>query len=132
LVAFSFSITFGSKKIAKVQALLGRIYRNVDVRVEIEILGAQPSIDLSQWDHAVEASVSLPTGRLVVMGCTAYLPEAPRIDVSPGTYQLLSLAGGIETINTEWEPADDLYRVYLWPGESRKPQCLKRWNRIDG
>jgi len=105
--------------------------RNVDVTVEIEILNAPPSIDLSEWDHAVEASINIPSGKLVVMGCTGHLPDSTRIEVKPGNYQLLSLAGGIDTIQTEWEPADDLYRVYLWPGESRTPNLIKRWQRAD-
>ena len=105
--------------------------RNVDVAVEIEVLDRPPAIDLSSWDNAVEASLSVPSGRLVVMSCTGYLPDAPRIEVTPGTYQVLSLAGGIESIKNEWEPADDLYRVYLWPGAAREPHILKRWQRAD-
>lgn len=101
--------------------------RNVNVDVEIEVLDQSPEIDLSAWDNAVEASISIPSGKLVVMGCTGYLPDAPRIELEPGTYQLLSLAGGIETIQTEWEPAEDLYRVYLWPGSAREPHLLKQW-----
>lgn len=103
--------------------------RNVDVNVEIEILDEPPSIDLSQWDHAVEASINIPSGKLVVMGCTGYLPDATRIEINPGTYQLLSLAGGIASIKTEWEAADDVYRVYLWPGENRQPHLIKKWQR---
>ena len=103
--------------------------RNVDVSVEIEILDQAPAIELSAWDNAVEASINIPSGKLVVMGCTGYLPDAPRISVSPGSYQLLSLAGGIDTIQTEWEPAEDLYRVSLWPGPVREPNLLKRWQR---
>ncbi len=101
--------------------------RNVDVSIEIEILGQAPEVELSAWDNAVEASINLPSGRLVVMGCTGYLPDAPRISILPGTYQLLSLAGGIETIKNEWEPAEDIYRVLLWPGPAREPKLLKRW-----
>lgn len=79
--------------------------RNVDVSVEIEILEQAPEIELSAWDNAVEASINIPSGKLVVMGCAGYLPDSPRISVAPGTYQLLSLAGGIGTIQNEWESA---------------------------
>ncbi|MFH1987676.1 MAG: hypothetical protein ABIK25_08625 [Pseudomonadota bacterium] len=103
--------------------------RNVDVQVEIEILDSPPTIDFTQWDNVVEASINIPSGKLVVMGCTGYLPDAARIEVQPGSYQLLSLAGGIESIQTEWEPANDIYRVYLWPGQERKPHLIKRWQR---
>ncbi|MBL8523965.1 MAG: hypothetical protein JNN20_09770 [Betaproteobacteria bacterium] len=105
--------------------------RNVDVRVEIEVLSAPPAVDLAKWDHAVEASLNVPSGKLVVMGCTDYLPAAKRIEVKPGNYQLLSLASGIDSIQTEWEPADDVYRVYLWLGEPRAPNLIKKWQRAD-
>lgn len=101
--------------------------RNVDVPVEIEVLDQSLEIDFSAWDSAVEASINIPSGKLVVMGCTDYLPDSPRISVSPGHYQIVSLAGGIDTIKNEWEPAEDLYRVYLWPGPAREPNLLKRW-----
>ncbi len=65
------------------------------------------------------------------MGCTDYLPAAKRIEVKPGNYQLLSLASGIDSIQTEWEPADDVYRVYLWLGEPRAPNLIKKWQRAD-
>ena len=94
--------------------------RNVDVDVEVEILSERPEIDYSEWDNVAEASIRIPSGKLVVMGCTDYLPDAKRIEVEPGDYQLLSLAGGIDSIKNEWEPANDLYKVILWPGSLRE------------
>jgi hypothetical protein len=62
------------------------------------------------------------------MGCTGYFPDAPRIEVLPGTYRALAVMSGIESIQTEWDPADDKYTVYLWPGAARPPKLLKHWN----
>jgi hypothetical protein len=101
--------------------------RNVDVSVEIAICEGEPDIDLDSVDHAVEASIKLPTGKLVVMCCTGYFADAPRFTLPQGTYRALVLMQGIETIKTEWEPADDKYIVYLWPGETRETKLLKHW-----
>lgn len=101
--------------------------RNVDVDIEIDICSERPKINYSEWDNIAEASISIPSGTLVVMGCTDYLPEAMRIEMEPGDYQLLSLIGGIDSIRNEWEPANDLYKVILWPGSSREPQLIKSW-----
>ena len=101
--------------------------RNVDVPVEIRISESEPAIDLTAYDHAASASLKVPSGRLVVMGCTDYLPDAARIEVSPGTYQLLYLATGTDTITYESDPADDRYIVCLWPGVARDPTLLKHW-----
>jgi hypothetical protein len=101
--------------------------RNVEVPVEVQILDYEPQIDLATVDHAVEASLDLPSGIIVVMSCTAYFLDAPRFNVSPGTYRALSVMKGVASIKSEWEPADDSYVVYLWPGEVREPKLLKHW-----
>ena len=101
--------------------------RNVSVPVEIHVSQSEPVVDLAAHDHAVSASLHIPTGRLVVMGCTDYLPEAPRIDLLAGTYQLLYLASGVQTITYESDPADDRYIVHFWPGPLRDPVLLKHW-----
>jgi hypothetical protein len=101
--------------------------RNVEVEVEVRIEDREPTIDLSVFDHIAEASLDVPSGKLAVMGSTGYLPDAPRIEVAPGTYRVLSLASGVETIKTEWEPAEDKYIVYLWPGAHQKPRLVKHW-----
>jgi hypothetical protein len=103
----------------------------VDVDVEIEVRSERPQIDYSEWDNIAEASIRTPSGKLVVMGCTDYLPDAKRIEIEPGDYQLLSLAGGIDSIKNEWEPANDLYKVILWPGSLREPQLVKTWKKKD-
>lgn len=101
--------------------------RNVDVAVEVHLLDEQPAFPLKDYDHVVEGVFGLPTGRLVVMGCTEYFPDAPRFEIAPGTYRFLYVVSGVCTIQTEWEPADDLYSLYLWPGDAREPRVLKHW-----
>lgn len=103
--------------------------RNVNVRIEVHVHASKPQVDLDGYDHAVSASLLLPTGQLVVMGCTDYLPEAARLEVPPGPYQLLYLATGIESITYESDPADDRYIVHLWPGPPREPALLKHWRQ---
>lgn len=101
--------------------------RNVTVPVTVCVGQFQPNIDLAQFDHAAAASLQVPSGRLVVMGCTDFLPEAARIELPADTYQLMYLAAGLESITYESDPADDRYFVNLWPGPSREPVVLKQW-----
>jgi hypothetical protein len=104
--------------------------RNVDVPVEVHVLGAEPAMLLEGYDHVVEGAFRSPTGRLVVMGCTEYFPDAPRFEIPPGSYRFLYLISGVQTIKAEWEPAEDLYRLYIWPGEVRSPHLLKHWKGL--
>jgi hypothetical protein len=103
--------------------------RNIEVDVEVRVVPTEPSINVAAHDHVVEGSIEIPTGKLVVMGCTEYLPDAQRIELSPGTYQLLFLVDGVDSIKTEWEPAEDKYTVYLWSGQLRAPKLLKHWRK---
>jgi hypothetical protein len=101
--------------------------RNVEVAVEVHVLDEEPAFDLASVDHAVEASLWVSSGVLVVMGCTGYFAEAPRIEIPPGSYRVLSVMQGLSSITSEWGPAEDSYVVYLWPGEPRHPKLLKHW-----
>lgn len=102
--------------------------RNVEVPVEIVVVDDDPQVSLDDVDHAVEGSIQALSGRIVVMGCTQYFPEAPRFEVPPGTYRVLAVMTGVETIQNEWDSADDHYIVYMWPGSVRQPKLLKHWN----
>ncbi len=101
--------------------------RNVEVPVEVVVLDGEPVIDLEEVDHAVEGSFDVPSGKLVVMGCTQYFPDAPRVEVPAGTYRVLVVMTGIASIKNESEPAEDRYLVYLWPGAARGARLLKHW-----
>lgn len=101
--------------------------RNVTVPVDVVIVEGDPHLSLEGVDHAVEGSMEIPSGRVVVMGCTDYFPDASRFEVQPGTYRVLAVMTGIDSIKNEWEPADDRYIVYLWPGAARSPKLLKHW-----
>jgi hypothetical protein len=48
--------------------------RNMDVPVVVEIHDHKPPEDSGEWDHVVEASVELTSGRVVIGGCTDYFP----------------------------------------------------------
>jgi hypothetical protein len=103
--------------------------RNVDVPVEIHVCTAPPSVDPTTYDHAVEASIDIPSGVVAVMSCTGYFPDVPRFKVQPGIYRVLSLMAGTDSIETEWESANDTYILYLWAGEKRDARLLKHWKR---
>ena len=102
--------------------------RNVEVPVQIVFTDQAPSLSLNQVDHAAEASLSISSGKLVVTSCTDYGPDAPRIEVPPGHYRALFVATGISSITTEWDPADDKYTLFLWPGSEREAKLIKHWN----
>lgn len=101
--------------------------RNMTVPVTVEILDSQPeNEDFSEWDMVNECSIDVPTGKIVIAGCTDYFPDAARIKVTPGTYRARIYYGKLETLSDDGLEGEDNYRVVLWLGESIKPKVLKR------
>ena len=103
--------------------------RNMTVPVTVELREDPPSEDLRSWDHVTMASIDVSSGRLVVMGCTDYFPEAARIPLRPGTYRACVFYGGLDTLSEDGLDGDDHYRVVLWPGTRQEPLVLKRYER---
>jgi hypothetical protein len=100
--------------------------RNMDVPVTVEILEHAPDDDSSEWDHVVEASLDVESGRIVIAGCTDYFPDAIRIEVSPGTYRVRASYGALDTLSEDGLSGDDRYRLQLWLATSTAVRILKQ------
>jgi hypothetical protein len=105
-----------------------------DVPVTVEIHTSEPETNLAEWDHAIEASIEIPSGKIVVAGCTEYFPDAARISVTPGVYQVRVFYAGLNSVNADGSNATDRYQVALWldesilhgKGSANDPQIIKR------
>ena len=100
--------------------------RNMDVPVSVQLLEHEPRDDSSRWDHVVEASLDVASGRIVIAGCSDYFPDARRIDVPPGTYRVRVSYGALDTLSEDGLDGDDHYRLQLWPATSTDVRVLKR------
>lgn len=89
--------------------------RNMTVPVTVEVHPSAPPDDRDAWEHVAEDSLEVPSGRVVVAGCTDYFPDAARIDVAPGVYRLRASFAGLDTLRDNGLDGDDRYRVQLWP-----------------
>ena len=91
--------------------------RNMSVPLTVEKLGSEPDIDLEDWDHVIECSISLPSGSLLVAGASDYLPDATRISAQPGIYRLRIFYGGLDTVSQDGLDGNDKYRIVFWPAK---------------
>jgi hypothetical protein len=89
--------------------------RNMDVPVEVDILETEPRDDRGGWDRVNDCTIDVPSGRLVVAGCTDYFPDAARIEIAPGSYNARIYYGGLSTVSADALEGDDRYRIVLWP-----------------
>lgn len=105
--------------------------RNYYVPVVIEILAAGLLEDHhpnETWDHVVECSIEITSGRLVVLGTTDYYPDAPRIPIQPGTYQATIYSGGLSTLSEDGLRGEDVYWIVLQPGPAVETRVIKRFS----
>jgi hypothetical protein len=100
--------------------------RNMTVPVRVEVRARPPRDDLGPWDHVVECSVHVPSGQLVVAGCTDYFPDAARIDVAPGWHRARVYHGGLGSVSPDRLEGKDRYRVALWPAPPADVEVLKQ------
>jgi len=104
--------------------------KNWFVPVAIEVAHVPPEIDDAAWDHIVEVTLALPSGRLVLAGGPAPGRDQPPVELSPGTWRALILMGNLDRTAVDAE-GDDYYKVVLWPGDG--PLIVrKRWLPSDG
>ncbi|WP_157597396.1 hypothetical protein [Streptacidiphilus rugosus] len=54
---------------------------NMYVDVTVELPDRSPSDARHAFDHVVEASIEVSFGRLAILGCIEYLPDAARFEV---------------------------------------------------
>lgn len=100
--------------------------RNMEVPVTVEILDAEPTLDLDPWDHVAECSLGIPTGRLVIAGCTDNFPDAARIELPPATYRARVSYGSLDSLSEDGLDGDDHYLVQLWQGSETDVRILKQ------
>ena len=100
--------------------------RNMTVPVRVSLVTAEPALDLARYDHAVEASLALPTGQLQVHECTG--GEALAWKLTPGTYRVLALFSGLGSISSDGLSGHDSYHVVLWPGSAVPLKVFKQWS----
>jgi hypothetical protein len=100
--------------------------RNTTVPVRVTLLNAEPALNLERYDHAVQASLALPTGQLQVHECTG--GEVLAWKVKPGTYRVLALFSGLGSLSSDGLEVQDTYQVVLWPGSAVPLKVLKQWS----
>jgi hypothetical protein len=119
--------TMADRLIATPQTIVFGTDRNFTVPVTVFQHGSEPAIaDLaSAADHAVLSGITLVSPTAKLAGCTEYLPDAPSIALSAGTFGVLYAAHNLATV--DGLDGDDSYDIHLWPTSTRPAmRVLKR------
>lgn len=102
--------------------------RNLTVPVEVEVLTSKPTDNFEQWNHVTEASLEVPSGHIIIAGCSDYLPDAARIIVEPGIYRIRIYYGALDSVDESRLEGNDHYKLQLClDTNGAEPKVLKRW-----
>jgi hypothetical protein len=95
------------------------------VRVRVEGHQAEPPLELSEWDHVIEAGLDIRTRYLLVMGCLS--SSGLFFQVRPGHYRVRCCQANLAASTDSIGDAGDWYLVQFWPSEPSGARVLKRW-----
>ena len=108
---------------------------NFHCQLGVETSNSAPGLEgRDDWDHVVEFSVLLPTGKLVLEGSGGC--EKSQVDLAPGLFRA-RWSGRNFVAAADWNYGDednppDEYRLQLWPEVAQgPPRELKRWDGFD-
>lgn len=111
---------------------------NVNVAVTLEVLEVAPEDDDSaEFDHVVEGSLQVPSGQLIVMGCTDYEPEAARFGMAAGPVRVRVARSNLaEAERLDMDSDDDpatmeRLRLQVWPAPLDDLVVIKRWKPLE-
>jgi len=100
--------------------------RDMTVPLNLEIHETAPECNTTDWDHVVECSLELPTGKLQVHECTG--GPVLDLDLDPGSYRVLALFAGLSTLSQDGLEGGDEYTVKLWKGSPISLRVVKQWS----
>ncbi|MGQ0543280.1 MAG: hypothetical protein ACT4O9_15765 [Blastocatellia bacterium] len=89
--------------------------RNMDVPVRITVTKADLDIDFDKYDLVNRCGLEIWTERIVIAGCTDYFPDALRIEVPAGFYDIRIGYGNLDSIRENGLDGDDFYDVLISP-----------------
>lgn len=98
--------------------------RNAVVPFTLEIHTSEPKFSKSEWDHIVEASIKIPSGRLEVHECTG--GSHAEISLEPGTYGIRAHYQALDSISEDGLEGKDFYFAALWKDRIRPFRLIKQ------
>jgi hypothetical protein len=110
---------------------------NMYVDVTVELLDRTPGDAGDDFDHVVEASVEVPSGRIAILGCTDYLPDAARFEVPNGFVRVRASRANLANVRQPDEEGHDApeaaeqVHLQIWPAPHSSPVVIRRWTPAD-
>ncbi|SDQ01183.1 hypothetical protein SAMN05428975_5632 [Mucilaginibacter sp. OK268] len=96
------------------------------VKADLEILdSADPQTDFGQYNHVVEAGITIQSGLLQVLNFPDYKSYLKLI-IKPGKYRVRVYSSGLGNVDTEADEGQDHYKITMWPDSRMERKVLKQ------
>ncbi|KZN37117.1 hypothetical protein [Pseudoalteromonas luteoviolacea] len=103
-----------ANRLAESESIIGvGTARNMDVPVSIHISKSAQVIAEAEFDLINQTTILCESGMLVIAGCTDYFPEAMRIELTPGKYNVQIGYKNLEDISEDKLDGNDSYHIWL-------------------
>ena len=86
--------------------------------------------DCADFDHVVQTNIYLPSGRMVVTGCTESYDEVSKMELPPGAYGMRIFWSNLDSTDELGFEGDDHYKIELWPETFLEEQVIKAWRQL--
>jgi hypothetical protein len=97
------------------------------VSVEVQLWSSNAEFDAQPWDHVVECSIEVPSGRIAVAGCFEILFEdAFSFTLTPGKYRARICFGNQYECGDGDPTCMGHYMIMLWPSQNSDARVIKR------
>jgi hypothetical protein len=111
--------------------------RDLDVEMTIEVNSDRmddkdiyTDPDCSDYDHVAQCNIDLPSGEILISGCTESFDEAHRISVPPGTYGVRMYWSNLDSTDDLGFEGDDHYKLEFWPNTYFEERIIKMWRHL--
>jgi hypothetical protein len=99
--------------------------RNMTVPVDLEIVDSAPNVDFENWRHIAEASLNLPSGKLLIEECFGEVKDT--IVLPSGFYRIRAYYGDLDKLSFDGLDGDDHYKIVIWQAPFEKVKVLKQF-----
>lgn len=96
----------------------------IPVRLEISD-SAPPGDDFAAWNHIAEASLDLPSGRLLLDECCG--ERIDEISITPGSYRIRAYYGNLDKLSDDEMGGEDHYKLVIWAARFDDVKVLKQY-----
>jgi hypothetical protein len=111
--------------------------RDLDIDLTLEIYAdpmdekqLEEEPDVSHCDHAAQTNLELPSGKLLITGCTTDYEETIKLDLPAQYYGVRIFWQELDSIDELGFEGEDKYLIQLWPNTYFEEGVIKLWRQL--